>query len=87
MSHLYFCLRLLVIAIAFPVILLCLAAAFFLHPVDGIRNGGRAPLRLWMNVLDWGKGNPVGYSYWEQFQAPAMLDEIAVQHDHFRHED
>jgi hypothetical protein len=23
----------------------------------------------------------VGYSYWEQYQAPVMLDEIVVHHD------
>jgi hypothetical protein len=23
----------------------------------------------------------VGYSYWEQYEAPIMLDEIAVHHD------
>jgi hypothetical protein len=39
------------------------------------------PLRVWMNVLDWIKGLPVGYSYWEQYQAPLMLDEIAVHHE------
>jgi len=34
-----------------------------------------------MSVLDWIKGIPVGYSYWEQYEAPTMLDEIAVHHD------
>ena len=28
-----------------------------------------------------GQGIPVGYSYWEQYQAPSMLDEIEVHHD------
>ena len=34
-----------------------------------------------MNVADWVKGIPVGYSYWEQYEAPAMLDEIVVHHE------
>ncbi len=87
MSHLYLSLRLLAIAVAFPFILLCIAAAFLRHPLDCLLRGGRAPLRVWMNVLDWAKGDPVGYSYWEQFQAPAMLDEITVQHGHFSHDE
>jgi len=34
-----------------------------------------------MSVGDWVKGLPVGYSYWERYQAPAMLDEIVVHHE------
>jgi hypothetical protein len=31
--------------------------------------------------MDWSRGIPVGYSYWEQYEAPLMLDEIEVHHD------
>ena len=79
MRRLYFSLRLLAVALAFPAIVVYLAAAMLVHPITSIRN--RTPLRIWMNVLDWIKGIPVGYSYWEHYQAPIMLDEIAVHHD------
>jgi len=79
MRRLYSCLRLLAVALAFPAIVLYLAAMVLVHPVASIRN--RTALRIWMNLLDWIKGIPVGYSYWEQYQAPIMLDEIAVHHD------
>jgi hypothetical protein len=81
MQRLYFYLRLLTVALAFPVIAVYIAAATLIHPITAIRNRFRTALRLWMNVLDWVKGIPVGYSYWEQYQAPIMLDEIAVHHD------
>ncbi|HKD84149.1 MAG TPA: hypothetical protein VKB58_05330 [Terriglobales bacterium] len=81
MSRLYFCLRLLAIAVAFPVILLYIVVATVGRSLTGLRHGLRTPLRVWMGVLDWGKGIPVGYSYWEQYEAPIMLDEIAVHHD------
>jgi hypothetical protein len=81
MQSLYFCLRLLAVAVAFPVILMYIVVVIALHPVASFRNGFRPPLRVWMGVLDWAKGIPVGYSYWEQYQAPSMLDEIAVHHD------
>lgn len=81
MQSFYFCLRLFAIAAAFPVILGYMLVVVAIHPVDAVRNGFRAPLRIWMGVLDWAKGDPVGYSYWEQYQAPSMLDEIAVHHD------
>jgi hypothetical protein len=32
-------------------------------------------------VMDWVKGIPMGYTYWVQYHAPSMLDEIAVHHD------
>ncbi len=54
------------------------------NPVPSHRLGERQIphiLRLWMSVLDWMKGIPIGYTYWVQYQAPAMLDEIAVHHD------
>ncbi len=81
MQSAYFCLRLLAVAVAFPVILLYIVMATAVHPVSNFRNGFQTPLRVWMSVLDWAKGVPVGYSYWEQYQAPSMLDEIAVHHD------
>jgi hypothetical protein len=81
MQSLYFCLRLLAVAVAFPVILMYIAVMIAIHPIASFRNGLQQPLRVWMGVLDWAKGIPVGYSYWEQYQAPSMLDEIAVHHD------
>ncbi len=51
----------------------------------GFSRPGTRPARvmrgLWMNVCDWVKGIPVGYSYWEQYEAPVMLDQIVVHHD------
>ena len=81
MQSLYFCLRLLAVAVAFPVILLYILVLVAIHPIATPRLGQHAPLRAWMGVLDWAKGIPVGYSYWETYQAPSMLDEIAVHHD------
>jgi len=81
MRRLYFILRLLAAALLSPVIAVYIAFATLLHPVAAFRNRFRTALRLWMSVLDWIKGVPVGYSYWEQYEAPTMLDEIAVHHD------
>jgi hypothetical protein len=81
MRRLYFCLRLLAVAVAFPAILAYIVLAALLHPRALLQKGFGTPRRIWMGVLDWVKGIPVGYSYWEQFQAPTMLDEIAVHHD------
>jgi hypothetical protein len=79
MERLLFCLRLLTAVAVFPILMVLLAAATLLHPVTWWRN--QAPLRYGMWLLDWIKGMPLGYSYWEQYQAPAMLDEIAVHHE------
>ncbi len=81
MGRLYLYLRLLAVALAFPAIVVYIAVATLVHPIAAFRNRFRTVLRLWMSVLDWIKGIPVGYSYWEQYQAPIMLDEIAVHHD------
>jgi hypothetical protein len=81
MSRLYSCLRLLAVALAFPAILIYMLGATVVRSFAGIQGGLRTPLRIWMNVLDWAKGVPVGYSYWEQYEAPIMLDEIVVHHD------
>ena len=89
MSRLYFTLRLFAIAIAFPAIALYIAGATLVDLVAslGRKSRGprasslRVPLRVWLSVMDWTKGIPVGYSYWEQYEAPVMLDEIAVHHD------
>ena len=79
--RLYLYLRMLAVALASPVIVVYVAAAILMHPIAAFRNRFRSALRIWMNVLDWIKGIPVGYSYWEQYEAPIMLDEIAVHHD------
>lgn len=89
MPSLYLWLRIVAVAAAIPVIALYIVAATLWHVVSGLARGShaariailRVPLRLWMNVLDWIKGLPVGYSYWEQYQAPDMLDQIEVHHD------
>jgi hypothetical protein len=81
MPRLYFCLRLLAVAVAFPVILIYMLIATLVRSITAFRSGLRTPLRIWMGLLDWAKGIPVGYSYWEQYEAPTMLDEIAVHHD------
>ncbi len=74
-------LRLLAVFVVSPIVLVCIVIASLLHPVDTFRHPLQRPLRLSMNVADWVKGLPVGYSYWERYQAPAMLDEIAVHHE------
>jgi hypothetical protein len=81
MRRVHVTLRLLAVVLSCPVIVLYIAAATLLHPIAAVRNRFRTALRLWMNVVDWVKGIPVGYSYWEQYQAPIMLDEIAVHHE------
>ena len=81
MPQLYFYLRLLALAVAFPAILLYILVVTAVRCLRSFRSGLRTPLRVWMGALDWAKGIPVGYSYWEQYEAPSMLDEIVVHHD------
>ena len=81
MRRFYLYLRLLAVALAFPAIAAYIAGATLVHPVAAVRNRCRTALRLWMGIVDWIKGIPVGYTYWERYQAPIMLDEIAVHHD------
>jgi len=81
MRRLYLYLRLLTVVLASPAVAVYIAAATLAHPILAIRNRCRTALRLWMSVLDWIRGIPVGYSYWERYEAPIMLDEIAVHHD------
>jgi len=84
MPRLYLCLRLFVVAVASPVIaiyILVAAAIRYVAPPRRSRRRSREVLRQWMSVSDWVKGIPVGYSYWVQYQAPVMLDEIVVHHD------
>jgi hypothetical protein len=81
MPRLYFCLRLIAVVVASPAILPYIFVATLTRCVRGLRSGLRTPLRVWMGVLDWVKGIPVGYSYWVQYEAPIMLDEIVVHHD------
>jgi hypothetical protein len=88
MPRLYFCLRVFAVAAAFPAIALYIFVATVIHAIGSLgassrssRSSLRQPLRIWMGVLDWTKGIPVGYSYWEQYEAPVMLDEIVVHHD------
>jgi len=89
MTRLLICLRISAIAIVFPAIALYIAGATLVQAVALLCRNSRAPhassrrvpLRIWLSVMDWIRGIPVGYSYWEQYEAPVMLDEIAVHHD------
>jgi hypothetical protein len=84
MPRLHFYLRLVAVAIASPFIAIYIVVVASAHFVSAAQRGSRRNrevLRLWMSVSDWVKGIPVGYSYWEQYQAPVMLDEIVVHHD------
>jgi hypothetical protein len=74
-------LRLVGVILVAPIILVCIVLACLLHPVDTFRHPLQWPLRVLLSVGDWAKGVPIGYTYWERFQAPAMLDEIAVHHE------
>jgi hypothetical protein len=80
-SRLRFALRLVAVAVILPVIVLVIVCATLFHPIASQRGKIHTSLRLWMSVLDWMKGIPIGYTYWVQYQAPAMVDEIAVLHD------
>jgi len=53
MPRLYFCLRLLAVAVAFPAILVYILLATLAHPVAAVRYQFRTPLRIWMGALDW----------------------------------
>jgi hypothetical protein len=84
MPHLYSYLRLVAVAVASPIIAVYIVVVAALRYIGAVQRGSRRTrevLRLWMSVGDWVKGIPVGYSYWEQYEAPVMLDEIVVHHD------
>ena len=81
MQGVYFCLRLLAVAVAFPVILTYIVIIIAIHPIATVRGGFHPTSASVDGRAGLGKGIPVGYSYWEQYQAPSMLDEIAVHHD------
>ena len=81
MPRLRLTLRTIAVVVAMPVILLVILGAILLHPVLAIRTRFHPALRLWMNVVDWMRDIPIGYTYWVQYQAPVMLDEIVVHHD------
>lgn len=84
MPRLYFYLRLVAVAISSPflaIYILVVASARYVSAAQRGSRRNREVLRLWMCVRDWVQGIPVGYSYWEQYQAPVMLDEIVVHHD------
>jgi len=89
MPRLYFCLRMLAVALASPAIAIYIVGATLFHAIWALGrtsrparvSGARAGLRIWLSVLDWIKGIPVGYSYWVRYEAPVMLDEIEVHHD------
>jgi len=74
-------LRFLAVLLVSPVILISIAIACLLHPVDTARRPLQRPRRLAMSVADWVQGVPVGYSYWVRYEAAAMLDEIEVHHE------
>ena len=81
MHRLTYTLRLLAVVVSFPVIVLVIAVATLLHPIASVKTRFHTSLRIWMSVVDWVKGIPIGYTYWVQYHAPSMLDEIVVHHD------
>jgi hypothetical protein len=81
MLRLRISLRMLAVAVCFPAFVLVIACVTLLHPITSLRTKFHSSLRLWMSVMDWVKGVPIGYTYWVQYHAPSMLDEIAVHHD------
>jgi hypothetical protein len=81
MHRLTFSLRLIAVVVSLPVIVLVIASAILLYPIASFKSKFHTSLRIWMSVMDWVKGIPMGYTYWVQYQAPSMLDEIAVHHD------
>lgn len=81
MPRLYFCLRLVAVAVTSPAILVYMIVASAARPGLALRGEFPAFRRIWMSVGDWVYGIPVGYSYWEEYQAASMLDEIEVHHD------
>jgi hypothetical protein len=81
MLRLTYYLRLIAVAVSLPAILLVIVCATLLHPVTSVKTKFHTSLRIWMSVMDWVKGIPIGYTYWVQYHAPSMLDEIAVHHD------
>jgi hypothetical protein len=81
MHRLRLSLRMLAVAVSFPAIVLIIACSTLLHPIASLKSKFRSSLRLWMSVMDWVKGIPIGYTYWVQYHAPSMLDEIEVHHD------
>ena len=74
-------LRYTAVVVACPVIVLVILCATLLHPITAVRTNFRLALRLWLNVLDWVKEIPIGYTFWVRYQAPLMLDAIEVHHD------
>jgi hypothetical protein len=83
MPRLNLVLRIAAVAIASPILLLGIIITCLQHPIATVRHPLQRPLRMWMSITDWVKNIPVGYSYWERYEAAAMLDEIVVHH----HED
>jgi hypothetical protein len=81
MHRLTISLRIFAVAVSLPAIVLVIACRTLLHPITSLKTKFHTSLRLWMSVMDWVKGIPIGYSYWVQYQAPMMLDEIAVHHE------
>lgn len=79
--RLFTALRVLAVAVSFPAIVLVILCSTLFHPIAPMRGKFRTALRLWMSVLDWVKGIPIGYTYWVSFEAPTMLDAITVHHD------
>ena len=74
-------LRMFAVAVSFPAIVLVILCATLLHPITPPKSRYHTALRLWLNVLDWIRDIPIGYTYWVRYQAPEMLDQIVVHHD------
>ena len=81
MVRLMYTLRLLAVIVFSPILLVGVILACLVHPGETCRRPLQRPRRVLMNISDWVRALPIGYSYWERYQAPAMLDEIAVHHE------
>ena len=81
MHRLCIALRVFAVVVCFPVVVLVIACITLLHPISSLRCKFHTSLRLWMSVMDWVMGIPIGYTYWVRYHAPSMLDEIVVHHD------
>ena len=81
MHRLRYTLRWIAVVGFFPVVALALVCVTLLHPITSLRSKFHPSLHLWMSVMDWVKGIPIGYTYWERYHAPRMLDAIEVHHD------
>ena len=76
MLRLTYTLRLCAVVVSFPVIVLVIACATLLHPITSFKTKFHTSLRLWMSVMDWIEGIPIGYTDWVEYHVSLpTLDE------------